>query len=272
MTGGVVADRETTASERPAARGRTRPRIDPRVGWGALGVVTFLAAWQWAGSYTNPIFFSTPLRVAQAAPTVLDQGHLFSLYVGTMTIFIVGTALAMVIGIGVGIVTGLSRRVRYFVEPLIVSAYSTPALVLIPIFILWFGIGNEAKIALILFAGTFPPLVNTQLGIDQMGPQMNELGRSFGANRREMLLKIVLPSIVPFSMTGVRLAVPRALVAVIAAEMLVTAQGVGGLIEVYGQQFQTTFYFVPVILIVVTGIVINELVKALEKALTPWRQ
>lgn len=249
-----------------------RAALNPRLGWGLLGLLAFLVAWQWVGASSNPIFFSTPTQVGQAAPTVFTRGNLFGLYVNTMRVFAIGLVAAMTIGISVGVITGLNPRIRYLIDPLSIAAYSTPSLVLVPIFILWFGISDQAKIALILFSGIFPPLVNTQLGIDQMGPQMSELGRSFGANRREMLLKIVLPAIVPFAMAGVRLAVPRAFVSIIAAEMLITSGGIGGLILIYGNQFQTSFYFVPVILVVITSYLMTELVKQLESALTPWRR
>ncbi|MDE3100596.1 MAG: ABC transporter permease [Chloroflexota bacterium] len=240
------------------------------MGWGLTGLVLFLVTWQVVGMRTNPVFFSTPTGVAASAGPVFEKGHLLSLYLNTMKIYLVGLALATFLGVSLGILTGLNRRARYLLDPLAVAAYSTPSLVLIPVFILWFGTGDPAKIALMLFTGIFPNLVNTQLGVDQMGPQMSELGRSFGANRRELLTQIVLPAIVPYSMAGVRLAVPRAFVAILAAEMLITAGGVGGLIVQYGDQFQTSFYFVPVILIVLTSYVLTELVKLLERRLSPW--
>lgn len=246
--------------------------VNPKLGWGSLGIALFLLTWQIAGMNTSPIFFSTPTAVASAAGVVFEHGNLLEFYLNTMRVYAIGIVAASVLGIGFGVLTGLNPRARYLIDPIAIALYTTPSLVMIPIFVIWFGITDEVKIALILFSGVFPPLINTQLGIDQMGPLMNELGRSFGANRREMLVKIVLPSILPFAMAGIRLAVPRAFVSIIAAEMLVTAGGIGGLILRYGNQFQTAFYFVPVILIVITSYVMTELVKLLEHTLTPWRR
>lgn len=246
--------------------------VSGKAWWGLVGVILFLLVWQWAGTNTNPIFFSTPINIGKAVPEVISTGHLLRLYLDTMQSFAIGLVGSMIVGIGLGILTGLHAPTRHLIDPLAVAAYSTPSLVMIPCFILWFGIGNAAKIALIFFTAVFPALISTQLGMDQMGPLMRELGRSFGANRREMLMRIILPSILPYCMTGVRLAVPRAFVAVIAAEMLITAQGVGGLILQYGNQFQTTLYFVPVILVVITSYIFTELTKAAERKLTPWRR
>ncbi|GAB3511269.1 ABC transporter permease [Phytohabitans suffuscus] len=283
MTNDVQEARTSTSGGPPvptgARSGRGRLRrvlslrwVSAKAWWGLAGVILFLLIWQWAGTNTNPIFFSTPLEVGRAVPEVLETGQLLSLYLDTMRSFAIGLVGSMVVGISLGILTGLHAPTRHLIDPLAVAAYSTPSLVMIPCFILWFGIGDAAKIALIFFSAVFPALVSTQLGMDQMGPLMRELGRSFGANRREMLTRIILPSIIPYCMTGVRLAVPRAFVAVIAAEMLITAQGVGGLILQYGNQFQTTFYFVPVILVVITSYVCTEVTKQAERRLTPWRR
>jgi NitT/TauT family transport system permease protein len=238
---------------------------------GCAGVLVFLLVWQWVGSHTNPLFFSTPTKIAQAVPGVFREDDLLSLYLGSMGVFAISLFISVVAGIGFGLLVGLSKPVRHFTEPLSIAAYSAPTLVLIPSFILWFGIGDLSKGALIFFAAFFPAMINTQLGVDQMGPLMGELGTAFGANRREALVKIVLPSIIPFSLAGIRLAVPRAFIALIAAEMLITTQGVGGLVLHFGNLFETTKYFVPVLLIIATSYLLTEAVKLLEQRLTRWK-
>ena len=239
---------------------------------GLASVLLFLGAWQVLGTRANPLFFSTPVAVAQGVPILFGRDHLLNLYVNTMAVFMLSLLGTIVIGLVFGVATGLSRPARYFTDPLVIVLYSTPALVLIPLFVLWFGIGNEPKIALVFLSAFFPMLINTQLGVDDIGAHMNELGRSFGATQWEMITKIVLPSILPYVLAGIRIAVPRAFVAVIAAEMLITAQGLGGLALKYGNQYQTDLYWGPVLLLVITSYVLTEMSKALERVLTPWRR
>ena len=162
-------------------------------------------------------------------------------------------------------------RFNQFIRPIVLALYSTPTIVLIPILVVWFGDGALPVVTLVFIASFFPMLFNTQLGVEEVGPEMMELGRAFGATRKEMIAKIIAPSMLPYVFSGLKIAIPRGFIAILAAEMLITARGMGGLVLYYGDAFQTDRYFVPVILLAATAYLISEGLHALEARMMPWR-
>lgn len=238
---------------------------------GSLGLVAFVACWQMAALLTNKLFVASPLDTLRALPVVVSEGGLLTNYLQTMSLFLAAFAVSISAGLAVGLATGLNRRVRWAAEPLLVMFYSTPAIVLIPLLILWFGIGDLPKATLVFLATFFPVVINCQLGIDELGPEMQELGRAFGATPREQVMKIVLPAIVPHLATAVRIATPRAFVALLVGEMLISVGGLGSLVIHYSRAFRTDAYFLTVAIIVLTSMALTGLTRWLERAMTPWR-
>jgi ABC-type nitrate/sulfonate/bicarbonate transport system permease component len=256
---------------RAAVSAGRQPRTSLRWPLGILGLLVIAVAWQVVGSHTNPILFATPTSVIKAFPNVASDGDLWGAYADTMEIFLATFVASTVVGVIVGILTGINEWVRYLLEPTLTALYSVPGVALIPLFVLWFGVGPLPAVALVAETVLFPVIINTQFGVTSISQQFMELAESFGANRREVLRAIVVPAIIPYVVAGIRIATPRGFVAIIAAELLITESGLGGLVYKYGNSFQTAQYFVPVILLVVTSLVFTEGVKRLEAKVAPWQ-
>jgi NitT/TauT family transport system permease protein len=239
-------------------------------GLGTIALLVVLIGWQVLGSNVDPLLFASPLRTLRAVPRVVQDG-LIGDYVSTIVLFLVSLAGSFVLGIIAGLVTGLARYARYALQPIVVILYSTPGIALIPLFIIWLGIGVLPNVALVFLSAFFPAMINVQSGVNQVSGGLLEMGKSFGARQHELVTRIVLPAIVPNIMAGLRIATPRAFVALIAAQMLITSQGLGGMVLTYGNALQTDRYLVPVVMIVVTSLLLAGVISLVEKRLSRWR-
>jgi NitT/TauT family transport system permease protein len=264
----------STAIEAARAAHETQPGhalLSSRRVLGIAGVLIVLAVWQVAALFSNRLFLASPLEMLGAIPEVLGEGGLAASYAQTMGLFALSFAFSIAAGLGVGLATALNRRLQLLAEPLLVMLYATPSIVLIPLFILWFGIGDLPKAALVFLATFFPVVINTQLGVRELGPEMRELGRAFGATRREQIVKIIVPSIIPHVATAVRIATPRAFVALLVGEMLISVGGLGSLVVHYSRAFRTDAYFLTIAVIVLTSMALSAATRRLEHMMSPWR-
>ena len=242
-------------------------------GWllSTLGVACAMTVWQIAAMLTSKLFLASPLDVLRVVPTVLAEGLLGESYLRTMLLFLSAFLVSAVTGVAVGLGTSLNKRANLIAEPLLIMFYATPSIVMIPLFVLWFGIGDLPKAALVFLATFFPIVINTQLGIREMGPEMRELGRAFGATVREQVVKILIPATIPHLATAVRVAMPRAFVAQLLGEMLISVGGMGSLLVTYSRVFRTDAYFLAVLVIVFTSMALSWATRRLEVTMTPWR-
>jgi ABC-type nitrate/sulfonate/bicarbonate transport system permease component len=152
------------------------------------------------------------------------------------------------------------------------ALYSTPSIALIPLFILWFGVGLVSKIIIIFTLSVFIVIINTFSGVKNLSQGVIDIGAAFGASERQIFWKVVLPASLPFIMTGLRLAVGRAVLAMIVAEFFTSIAGLGGMIVKYGNFFQTAKMFVPIIVVSLLGVAAVEIIKYIEKRLAPWKE
>jgi NitT/TauT family transport system permease protein len=240
-----------------------------------IKLVTFvivMTAWEIAGAYINPLFLSSPSAILVAFIDLTRSGELVSALWSSLSAFLIGIALTIVVGISVGVAMGRSRVVEYIVEPYVTALYSTPSIALIPLFILWFGVGVTAKITIIFFLSVFIVIINTFTGVKNLSQSIMDVGAAFGANQRQTFWFIVLPAALPFIMTGLRLAVGRGILAMIVAEFFTSISGLGGMIVKYGNFFQTAKMFVPIIVVSLLGVIMVELLKGVEARLAPWKE
>jgi NitT/TauT family transport system permease protein len=230
-----------------------------------------LAVWEWYGRGVNPIFFSYPTAIAAAVPNMISSGELPTAFLLSMRSLSVGFIAASSFGILLGLAIGRYRIVDLALDTQLVALYSTPTVALIPLLILWFGLGFEAKVAVVFLSAFFPVLLNTQAGVRNVDRSFVDVARVEGGNERQVLTKIVLPASLPFITTGLRLAAGRAVVGMVVAEMFTAISGLGGRIIYYSGQFATAKLLVVVIVLALLGVTLNQLVRILETRLTPWR-
>lgn len=240
---------------------------------GLAGVVAFLLVWEYVGTsgLVNPMFSSAPSLIWKAALKMFADGEIWHHMYVSATEFAFGYGLSVVIGIPAGIVLGWYRRLNYVFDPFINALYATPRVALLPLLIIWLGIGINSKIAVIFLGAIFPILINTFAGVRALDESLLKAARSFGANDRQIFTTIALPGSVPFIITGLRLGVGRALIGVVVGELYAATAGVGYLISIYGNTFQTDKVFVGVLIIAAWGMVMTRLLQWLEDRFDAWR-
>jgi ABC-type nitrate/sulfonate/bicarbonate transport system permease component len=236
-----------------------------------LVAAVILVTWQIVG-HQNPVFTSYPTAVATAAWHEITSGVLLSAIGASFEILAFGLALGIVVGVVAGLVIGRYALVASSVDWLVSALNSTPLLAIIPLIIVWFGLGFEAKVVTVFMLTVFSMLLNTAAGVHEVDQNVLDVSRAFMASEGQVFRKIILPSAVPFIMTGLRISIGRALIGVVAAEFFTGIAGLGGLIQKYGASYQTNYMLVPVLTLMVIGVILTGLARWLENVVAPWRE
>jgi NitT/TauT family transport system permease protein len=231
-----------------------------------------LAVWEWYGRGVDPVFMSYPTAILDAVPAMIASGELPRALLSSMIGLAVGLSLSIVFGTLLGLLMGRYRLVDQILDLQINALYATPNVALIPLLILWFGLGLLSKIVIIFLAAFFPIIVNTYAGVRNVGRGLVEVALAEGANEAQIFTKIVVPASLPFIMTGIRLAMGRAVVAMVVAELFTALAGLGGAIMNYGNAFKTDKLFVVIIVLALLGVSLTESVRYLERKLAPWKE
>ena len=240
---------------------------------GSAAVVAFLLFWEFsvAGGWVNPIFTSSPSRVAVAATEMIADGSLAqNLWVSGQEFFL-GFGLAIVVGVPVGILMGWYRRFNALLDPFVNALYATPRIALMPLVIIWFGIDLPAKIAIIFLSSVFPILVNTITGVRTVERDFVKVARSFGASDRQLFLTVALPSSIPNLLTGIRLGLGHALIGIVVGEMYGASAGIGYMMQAAGATFQTDKVMVGIIVIASAGMIMTQILRMIEARFEVWR-
>jgi NitT/TauT family transport system ATP-binding protein/sulfonate transport system ATP-binding protein len=237
-----------------------------------LSIVLTLGLWEWYGRGVDPIFMSYPTAILAAVPQMIAKGELQRALLLTLQGLSIGFVLAIIFGILIGLLMGRYRLFDYLLDVQISALYSTPNVALIPLLILWFGLGMNSKVAIVFLAAFFPIIVNTYGGVRNVSRGLVEIAQAEGASEAQIFGKIILPASLPFIMTGIRLAVGRAVVGMVVAEMFTAITGLGGAIVYYSNAFATDKLFVVIILLALLGVALTEGVKFLEVRLAPWKE
>lgn len=233
-------------------------------------IVTF-SVWEWYGRGVDPIFFSYPTAIVRAVPEMISSGVLVDAIISSCQSLFIGFAGAIVVGILIGLVTGRYRLANAALNAQITALYSTPTVALIPLLILWFGLGLEAKAVVVFLSAVFPIIINTQGGTENVQGSLVEVGLVEGANERQIFTKIIVPGALPYIMTGIRLSVGRAVVGMVVAEMFTAIAGLGGGIITYGNSFATDKLLVVVMVLALLGVILTQATRRLEMLFAPWR-
>jgi NitT/TauT family transport system permease protein len=270
----TVVSSESVTAKRPlgVVRGRRSTLADYANVIRVLSVALTLGIWEWYGRGVDPIFFSYPTAILAAVPTMLQRGELQRNLMISLQGFVGGFGLAIFLGTLFGLLMGRYRLVDYILDVQINALYSTPNVALIPLLILWFGLGLTSKIVIVFLAAFFPIIVNTYAGVRNVGRGLVEIALAEGAGEAQIFGKIVVPASLPFIMTGIRLAVGRAVVGMVVAEMFTAITGLGGAIVYYGNTFATDKLFVVIIVLALMGVSLTEAVKLLERRFAPWKE
>lgn len=236
-----------------------------------IAALVFFVAWEIAGRLTNPILFAPPTRVAESFVTLMANGELPEALAVSLQSLAVGFVLALVSGLVVGVLLGLNPTLARVVEPYIDAIYATPRVVMIPLVILWFGVGFWGRLFIIWIGGVVPIIFNTAHGVRNARKDLVEVANSFGVNKWQMVWHVILPGAVPYVMGGLRIAAGRLLLGVVIAEIFLDLTGVGGIIQTESAYFRTANMLVGVLVFAVLGILMMVVFDLLEKKFSAWK-
>lgn len=238
----------------------------------AIAFVIFLIAWEIVGRLTNPILFAPPSRVAEALVELSASGRLPQALLVTLQSLALGFLLALVSGLAIGVLLGLHPTLARVVEPYIDAIYATPRVVIIPLVILWFGVGFWGRLFIIWIGGVVPIIINTAIGVRNARRDLVEVARSFQATDRQLVRHVILPGAVPYVMSGLRIAAGRLLLGVVIAEIFLDLTGVGGIIQTESAYFRTANMLVGVLVFAVLGVLMMFGFSLLEKRFSGWKE
>ena len=176
-----------------------------------------------------------------------------------------------VAGVAMGVVIGWYRRIEMFLNPFLATLYATPRVAMIPLIIIWFGIGMWSKVFIVFISAFFPILVNTIGGVKATDADLLRAARAFCASDRQIFVTLVIPGAVPFILTGIRQGVMLGLIGVVVGEMFGGSEGIGFLVSYGGQTFATDTLFVGVAIIAFVGILLSAVTERLERHFSRWR-
>jgi ABC-type nitrate/sulfonate/bicarbonate transport system permease component len=272
MTATVTNTSRPTAHQSPK---RSRPRrwLTERQLYGAGAVVAVLAVWQLVATLRlkPAILLPGPTDVVAAFDQLFASDTIWADLATSGKELLYGLVLATAVGLPLGLLIGWYRRLAYATGPLINFLYATPRIALTPLLIIWLGIGQTSKIAIVFLMAIFPILINTSSGVQNLDPAILRVARCFGAGDMQLFRTIALPGSVPFIISGLRLAVGQALIGVFVAELSGATHGVGMLMNNAGQQFQTSVVFAGLFVFAITGVVLTGALRAVEQHFAAWR-
>jgi sulfonate transport system permease protein len=257
----------------PVRTRRVSVRI-PRVVWRVVGPLAVLGLWQLVcslGVFTE-VEVASPTQVFDAARQLWDQGALQSNLLISLQRVAEGLAVGISIGVVLAVVSGLFRLGEDLLDPVIHMARSVPILGLLPLAIIWFGVGEAPKIFLIALGTTFPVYLNTYAGIRGVDVKLVEAGETFGLTRWGLVRRVVLPGALPGFLTGLRFALVGCWLIIIVAEEINAQSGIGYLIMQAQTTDRTDIMFVGLAIYAMLGLIADLVVRLLERRLLSWRR
>lgn len=238
----------------------------------SLSLILFLGIWQALAPKINPLFGSYPSEVFETFLEMMASGQLPDAFISSMKPFLAGYFLAMLLGIPIGLLLGSSRVFDAAFGIYITAGYATPLIALVPLLMIWFGLGFMVKMVIVFMLTFFPICINTWIGVQAVPKTLLEVGTAFCASRSATLRHIILPAVLPYIMAGLRLGVGKAVIAMVIAEFLTSISGLGGLIIDSANSFKTAEVFVPIIVIMVLAVALTRLISFIEQKVAPWQK
>jgi NitT/TauT family transport system permease protein len=237
----------------------------------ALGAA-FIAAWEIAATwFLDPFFIGKPSAIAVRLWDVFVHGDMLSHTSITLFHSVAGLLLSLVIGVPIGVLFATKRAVADTVEPYFLGLYSLPRVALAPLFILWFGIGSISKIVMAISMVVFIVILNTHEGLRGVDRDLVDLMKTMRASKLYLLRKVLLPSIVPWIFASLRVGIGLALIGAVIGELLGANRGLGWYVEYSAGRVDIIGVFAGLVVLAILGMVLNEIVKAIEIRVTAGR-
>lgn len=253
---------------------RRRFGASPRLTYGLASLLVVATVWEVVvrAGLVNGLFLAAPSAAFAAGWKLMVSGELLRHAGVSLLEFFWGTLIGILAGVVLGFSMARWRTVDMALSPTVWAIYSVPRTAFVPLLLVWFGIGLASKVAMVFLGVVFPMIANTYLGVRETDPISIRSARSFSANGREVLTKVILPSSIPYLVDGLRLGTGRGIVGVIIAELYVSREGIGFLIRQSSLNFQTAILIFGVLIVAVFGIFLSQVLIAIERRFAGWRQ
>lgn len=241
---------------------------------GLLGAVIVLAAWQVCAdtNVVNSAFASSPWQILLAFHSYFspEGGGWDALKISAIE-FVLGFILSLAVGLLAGFAMGWFRWFDYLVDPLVNFGYAAPRIALVPLLVIWFGIGTPSKVAVVFLSAVFPIIINTTVGVKIADAQLIQVARSFKSSELALFRTVIIPGATPSIVTGIRLGIGQGLIGMVVGELLASTAGLGYTIETAGNNLQSSTMFVAVFLVSGIGVILTQSIRILERRLDRWR-
>jgi NitT/TauT family transport system permease protein len=235
-------------------------------------IVLILVIWEIAARwFIDPLFISPPSKVFASLGAVWQTNGVPAALRLTLFELAVAFTIAVVIGLGVGLAVGLNPFARRSLTPIILLLYGLPQITILPLFILYFGIGAPSKIAFGVTHGMFPIMLTVIAGVQNLKPILLTSARSMGASRWHILRWVIFPHMIPSFFAGLRLGMTGVLLGVLLAELYVSTAGIGHFTTMFTENFDPTKLFGLIAMLAAMAIALNEIVRRAETHFSRWR-
>ncbi|MFF0816046.1 ABC transporter permease [Rhodococcus sp. NPDC003318] len=268
-----AADRPDEDLTPPKVRNPWLAKYDGLV-YGTIGLVTFFVVWWYvvAFGFVSDLYLSTPQDTFVAFVDGLADGSLRSEIWPSVQRGLIGFAIALVVGITLGIVVGTVPVFQKLAEPVLLFFRNLSLLALLPVFVVFLGIGEESKIAIVVWACFWPIFITTVGAVGGVERLLLNAARTLGAGRAYIFTRVVLPAAIPNIFPGIRLAASNTFTALVAAELVGGAHGVGIYINNAALRYQTAQMYAGILALGLIGILTNAAMTAVEWRLTAWQR
>jgi NitT/TauT family transport system permease protein len=273
----------------PLAQGPTTPDLPEKVvvqhkayflkkkDYPGLSLISFcllLLFWECASwrQWVPPLFLPAPSAVLVEGWGMVKTGVIFNHLLASLSRVLLGFIIACSMGIGIGILIGFFRFFEAVGNPILAATFPIPKIAILPLLILWLGIGEAPKVAVIVLGVFFPMVISVYTGVKNVDPLLVKAALSLGSNRTRIIRKVIFPSILPMIFAGMKLGMGIALLLVVAAEMVAADAGIGFMIMNAADLMQTKKLMVGLIVLSLLGIFFNWLFQRLEQIIVPWKR
>ena len=238
-----------------------------------LVFAVLIAVWELGAraGWISPPVLPAPSEAFEAFKDLVESGQLLRHLSASLQRLIVGFTAGTTLGLTVGTFIGLFSIARSGLAPLVAAIFPIPKIALLPLFIIWFGIGEGSKVATILFGSFFPTVIATYSGIDNVDRGLIRMGQSFNLSYRDIVRKIVLPAALPAILSGMRISASISIILLVAAEMIGAEYGIGAYVLLAGNLMATDQLIAGVAMLSILGLTVNWLINLAERRFLRWR-
>jgi len=238
-----------------------------------LVVVALLVAWEWLAraGVLRTVLFSSPTVIAKTLASSFASGEMGSHLMATLARASAGLALGAIPGLLLGLAMGWSGRLRRALDPILAALHPIPKIAILPLLMIFLGIGEASRIAVASVAAFFPMLINTMAGVRQINPIYFEVAQNYGATGIRLFRRVVLPASLPLVFSGLRLAVNVTLLVTIAAEIVMADRGLGALVWLSWETLRVELLYATLVVISSLGVGLTGGLRLIRRAVVPWQ-